>query len=824
MSLLPRAAHLTATVCLALSPLIAAAQNAAPAPNSDATYQQLRSIGLGTEAVSISNFDLKRDAATFHLRSGTVCFVPPVQGKVTGAVFVGDGSMSLTPPLPIENKMLKLLTKEDTFNETFERLILRFTDGTYQELKKAGTAASGSCDAGPLRDMQNALRHNLVLKEGRYNLDGRILEDVLGAAPGGLFVAFIHGKRYNDKEIFAMDPHGAPPFFLSVAPEEVEFLTYDENKLGVWAAFHYSDEYASGKASGSQPNQLIHIEHQQLDTTIEKNANLVGKATTTFVSQVNGLRVVPFDLFHTLRVQSVTADGGQALSFIQEDKNDDSALAVILPKALTMGEKFTLTTNYAGKEAVHNEGGGNYFPDPGARENWYPNSLTGLGDYATYDLSFRIPKGMAITATGTKTSEDNTSSQNYTTWKSEVPLTVAGFNFGRFKMQEAKLTNPEYTVQSYANEEPPDQIKAVLSQINGDLPGQTPSEMAVGNMSTTPLIKKALAEGELAIQLYSSYFGAIPYKRLAMSQQTACGFGQSWPTLVWLPICSFYDATVRHQFGMDQGDRGYWKIVAPHEVAHQWWGHEVGFQSYRDQWMSEGFAEMSASLFIQYIEKNPKKFTEFWNDERLSLLEKDPEGYRAIDAGPVTLGYRMSNTRSGTNITRDLIYPKGAYILHMVRMMMWDKRTGDQQFKETMQDFVKTFGGKAATTEDFKAMVEKHMTADMLTMAEGQRKMDWFFNEYVYGTALPTYDFVQSFDTGADGKVVFNFKLTQSGVTNDFRMLVPVYFEMNDGRVVQMARIRAMGNTTIEQKVPLPMTEKPKRALINYMSDVLASN
>jgi aminopeptidase N len=181
-----------------------------------------------------------------------------------------------------------------------------------------------------------------------------------------------------------------------------------------------------------------------------------------------------------------------------------------------------------------------------------------------------------------------------------------------------------------------------------------------------------------------------------MSQQTACDFGQAWPTLVWLPICSFFDTTVRHSLGLDFGDRGYWKIVAPHEVAHQWWGHLVGFNSYRDQWMSEGFADMSASLFIQLIEKNPKKFTQFWNDERELLTLRNKEGFRAIDVGPLTMGYRLNNSRGGFNVTRDLIYPKGAYILHMIRMMMWDRQTGDQNFKATMQDFVKTYSGKAA--------------------------------------------------------------------------------------------------------------------------------
>ena len=117
-------------------------------------------------------------------------------------------------------------------------------------------------------------------------------------------------------------------------------------------------------------------------------------------------------------------------------------------------------------------------------------------------------------------------------------------------------------------------------------------------MGTTGLNKKALAEGALAVQLYTDYFGPSLFKHLQLTQQTACNFGQSWPELVWIPICYYFDTTVRHQLGMDWGDRGYWKVVTPHEVAHQWWGHTVGFSSGRDQWMSEGFADMSASLYL----------------------------------------------------------------------------------------------------------------------------------------------------------------------------------------------------------------------------------
>ena len=795
------------SVATSLCPFVPVAR-AQSGANSDPNYVALRNITLGSEAVSLTNFDLKRDAGTFHLHSGTVCFVPPVNGKVTGAVFSGDGNFVLNPPTETERKSLKYLTKEEEFNEKFERLVLRFTDSTYDEIKKASTAATASCDAGLLKDSQNTTRHRI-----KYNMEARILEEILSSEPRGLFFAFIHGKRYDDKELYQIDP--------DEDSDQVDFWTYDENKFGDWASFNFTQLHPRG--SFGRP---IRIDHHQLDTTLEKNGTLSGKATTTFISERNGLRVVPFSLFHSLRVQSITGDG-QPLSFIQEDKNDDAQFAVILPKPLAAGEKYSVTTIYGGKDAVSNEGGGNYFPI--ARHNWYPNSMgSTLGEYASYDMTFRIPKGMKIAATGALVSESNDGGQNVSVWKSETPQTVAGFSFGRFKVEEAKLTKPEISIRSFANEESPTWVQALQQRAEGPQLGQgvigshAEPGVALGTMSTVTLNKKALAEGELAEQLYSDYFGPSLFTHLELTQQTACNFGQSWPGLVWIPICYYFDTTVRHQLGMDWGDRGYWKVVTPHEVAHQWWGHTVGFSSGRDQWMSEGFADMSASLYLSMIEKDPKKFLTFWNDERDLLLEKDAQGFRAIDVGPVTMGYRTSNSRTGGGVTRRLIYPKGAYILHMIRMMMYDRQNGDKQFKETMQDFVNTYRGKAATTEDFKAIVEKHMNQDM--DAEGNRKMDWFFNEYVYGTQLPSYKMDYSFDTAPDGTITMNVNVAQSGVDDKFRMVVPVYLELDDGRIVFLGRLRIAGNNAGTAKVPLKgLKNRPRRAIINYSDDVLAS-
>lgn len=120
-------------------------------------------------------------------------------------------------------------------------------------------------------------------------------------------------------------------------------------------------------------------------------------------------------------------------------------------------------------------------------------------------------------------------------------------------------------------------------------------------------------------------------------------------------------------------------------------------------------------------------------------------------------------------------------------------------------------------------MVEKHMTKEM--DLDGNHRMDWIFNEYVYGTALPSYKMDATFDKDANGDVVFAFKLTQSGVDDRFRMLVSIYLELADGRTVNLGRASLIGNSSIDQKVPLRgVKTAPKRALVNYNYDVLASN
>jgi aminopeptidase N len=322
------------------------------------------------------------------------------------------------------------------------------------------------------------------------------------------------------------------------------------------------------------------------------------------------------------------------------------------------------------------------------------------------------------------------------------------------------------------------------------------------------------------VRLYSDFFGPTASKRVALTQQTACSYGQSWPGLVWLPMCYYYDANVRHELHLDFRDRGYWKVVVPHEVAHQWWGNQVYTHSYRDEWLNEGFADFSASLFIQMVRRSPQEYARFWEDEREMMLEKSEWGQRGADF-PLTVGYRANSSRTGDWVTRRLIYPKGAWVLQMLRMMLWDPKTGDANFQGLMKDYASTFSGRQATTEDFKATVEKHMMPIMNLGGNG--KMDWFFDEWVYGTAFPHYQIGSSFSDGPNGTTIMDLTIKQSGVDDKFKMLVPLYVEMANGNVVRLGLVTLAGNVNFNQKIPLPVKDHPKRALLNYMSDVLCT-
>ena len=56
-------------------------------------------------------------------------------------------------------------------------------------------------------------------------------------------------------------------------------------------------------------------------------------------------------------------------------------------------------------------------------------------------------------------------------------------------------------------------------------------------------------------------------------------------------------------------------------------------------------------------------------------------------------------------------------------------------------------------------------------------------------------------------------------------MLVPLYLELSDDKVVKLGSAPIYGNRTVQQRIPLGhMAATPKRAMVNYFYDVLSTD
>ena len=136
-----------------------------------------------------------------------------------------------------------------------------------------------------------------------------------------------------------------------------------------------------------------------------------------------------------------------------------------------------------------------------------------------------------------------------------------------------------------------------------------------------------------------------------------------------------------------------------------------------------------------------------------------------------------------------------------------------------MHDFVKTNTDRNASTEDFLAAVNRHMKKSMDLDHNG--RADWFFRDWVYSNEIPSYHLDYSLTPTDQGKMLLTGKITQSGVSDNFVMAVPVYVEFDAWPQMIGSDALRGSHTSKEFKVLLP--KKPKRVLLNVNHDVLAA-
>ena len=773
---------------------------AAKAPNTLSAYAALRADLPGAEGVTVKNFMLQREGGKFTFEQGDFYFYMPVEGRVTGAVFVGKGRFDLTGQDMNQQRSLALLTKSSSMQQEFSTLVLRFADDTAEEIRKASAGASKAPPAevrAAAEELANGFRKDL-----HENLDLRLLADVLGDGADGLGDFFLASFRMGDAQtgrnvLFLIDPEGT----FHASPDEVELSTWNSSEVRPWLS------YLMQNAKEDDLGNRVQVTDERVDVTFNLAGGMKSSAETTMKVLRDGVRVVRLNLYPTLRVSGVYSENGSALDFVQEGKDNDAEFAVVLPAAAKVGDTLRLLTVYSGGDALHADGNNTYHLMNGAEDRWYPSGLGGRADAANFHLTFHLPKSLQLVASGKQVSQaPEGDAMVKAVWETQAPIAAAGFSLGDFKTVEDKTADGT-ELNIYSDADAPDLYKTLLQTA------------APGNQTPAQALKTEQTQGRAALQLYSDYFGKLPYDHMALTQQSACNYGPIWPMLVSMPVCGFMDPTVQQKLGMFNDT--YWGEVTATETAHQWWGGLVGFYNYRDQWLSDGLANYSVGVFLNGTSSKPDDYREFWKEKHRLLLDKNDQGVRTLDLGPLTMGELGTNNKPGEDPYQVLMTNKGAYVIHMLDMLFWSPAFTDKTFKLEMQKFVRDYAGKAARTEDFKAEMERSMPHWM--DLQGNGKLDWFFNQFVFGTELPHYTISSEFTVDNKNLTTVHLKMTQSNVSPNFVMLIPIYMELKDGQVKRMFNVVIHGNGTIDQTIPLGKLPSPGKAmLINYNSDVLS--
>jgi len=732
----------------------------------------LKNLQVGSEISSVQDeLTFIRDVGVFKLFHGKIYTCSSYHDKVLGLYFEGEGEFSFIPSTNIEQDQLYRFYEKDDFPVEFSKLFLLFTDSTYHELNKLFPFKKEEIDTRPNSEISVCVKYLIDSDEGCSRSD--FLRSVLDGAQNGFFYSHIEGS--------------GKPLFYQVNPyedEEVTFVRPYKTALFSKARKETINQFPAGLDSKiiKTEKHFLNIITYKIESTIEDNLDFSAECTIDFTTDEKKQRWTTFYLYEELEADSIIWEDGRAANFyrmpLEKDVSGNEELWLNIDDRFQDGEQHNFKLYYHGDLLERDE---DAWISIKSSINWYP--VYNFLQKAYFGLKFNTPARYSFVSVGNLIRKKKDKEVLHTTWMCNEPIRNASFNIGKFEVHEV-IEKDLPTVKVYMSQYGHNKLKNRLSNY--------------GITSIGDALVWIGADVVNSLSLFSELFGKINQPTVNITE-VPYFHGETFPGLIHLSWIT-YEYSIYN--GFDQ-------IFRAHEVAHQWWGVGVDFKTYHDQWLCEGFAQYCGLWYLQAAKNNNDLFFETlerWGDEILSN-RKSIFG-SGQEAGPIWLGYRTQSTDTEGDYWL-LIYKKGAFVLHMLRGMLLDLKTMNEDlFINMMKDYYKTYRGTAASTEDFMNIVSKHFGEDM----------SWFFNQFVYGTDLPVYKFSYYTQKTEEGKYLVTCKVIQEEVPEDFKMYIPLKIVFPDDKV---ARLRIEMNSR-EKVFTLPLLPvEPDEIVFNDLNAVL---
>lgn len=764
---------------LAIPSLIAASD---PGRAKD-DYQMMQKWMFSATAVTIpaSGVTFRRDTTTWTLTSGEVRLIRPASdGTITGFVFEGEGRFRMTIPDPVERAQLSRFTRStaDVIDQPFRQMVARFSDDTVNRLfgKPAGDSYAPSALAQKV--------HESWLIDLGYDVDARVVAAMLNASALQITAAM----KTADFDWLTYD-------YDSCRREEISLIRTRGRIPEVWISLDRPEDRRPDGRPGDVASQTVRLDHIEVKADLSKwsfrdqnigisnQRTVQGRYVVTerLMPLRDGIAALRLTLNPKARDLTVTENDmlvpflrdaiGKRSATLENDISDE-AVTLLLRAPLQKGVPQEIRFEYTLETANYALGG-----------MWYPTVPDDLEHGHTARLELTVDKRHELRAMGTLESEHVEEKRRTLIWVVSRPTRMITFATA-------------------------DHFEEVHVPIAG-----IPEIVAFGpsfQFQNQTKMRNVAADVANSFQFFQNLFQMpIAGEKLYVTS-IAAGHGQAFDGFLHLSEGTF---TGEHP--------GASELFRAHEVAHEWWGHRVGWKTYRDQWLSEAFAEYSAMLFVDAFVPGGKKYFDEILTSYEGIINGQPlrGGFSKFNRpwlantlsfarerlGPIALGARAATSEIPAGYVIQT-YHKGPLVLHMLRMLLLYKTGNDDLFVKILRDFAHELDGKAATTDDFRRIVERDAPGDWR----------FFFDVWVDGASLPSYDW--SYRIDPDGQA-FKLSLTvrRRDISDGPLIIIPVRIDYGNGRIGVFFVKSDRGEQTIVQKLPrkpVSVTFAPNHSMI----------
>jgi aminopeptidase N len=423
----------------------------------------------------------------------------------------------------------------------------------------------------------------------------------------------------------------------------------------------------SGQTAAIKPAAAFDVLHY--DATIEPdivNGTVTGKVSIKLVSRTAGLVEVELDC------GDLIIDGVREAKEAQKFVRREHRISISLSRPVKEHDTREIEIDYHGAP----KRGIRFFPSRGQVYTVFSTSqwlvcADAPDDKATLRLNLILPAQISNVASGHLAAQHTLPEKKVGyEWSQEVPVPTYTFGFaaGHFHT---------FTEQH----------------------GRVKLSYLAENFSTDELHRIFHDTADM-IDFYEERAG-VPYADAAYTQVLAAGGVEQ-------EMSSF--TVMRETYGREvlANERATW--LGAHELAHQWWGNMVTCRDWRHFWLNEGMANFMTAAYREH---------RFGREEYLRQIEEYRASYQRVRDAGKDRSLVFPDWLHPTGDDRTLVYDKGAYVLHRLRLDL-----GEQAFWAGIRHYTRAYFGKSVTTIDFQKAMEqtsgKNLTA--------------FFAEWVYLT------------------------------------------------------------------------------------------